>query len=79
MCLFFSGIHHIGSANFVLAVVTDIAIEKVGMPKPDIVNGGKRRNDFVNGEGWIEGDWKRIEDMGVYLDVKFDSWGISCC
>lgn len=31
--------------------------------------GGKRRNEFVNVEGRMEEDRKRIEDMAVYLDV----------
>jgi len=67
--LFLSGIPQVGSANFVLEVATAIAIEQVGMPKLDMVNGGKRRNEFVNVEGRMEEDRKRIEDMGVYLDV----------
>ena len=49
------------------------------MPKLDMVNVWKWRNEFVNIEGRVELDLKRIEDKGAYLDVKFDSRSISCC
>jgi len=39
------------------------------MPKLDLVNKWTRRNKFVKVKRGIVKDWKRIEDIGICLNV----------
>ena len=61
------------SEKFVLAaamgtVAASFAIEQVGMPKLEMVNGDERWNG-VNVEERMEEYRKRVEGMGISLDV----------
>jgi len=62
-----------GSAKFVLAaamgtVAASFAIEQVGMPKLEMVNGEERWNE-VRVKERMEEYRKRVEELGISLDV----------